>query len=188
MLSADKVIVKRHVTAALLLILGSLPLQCATLERLSLDDMISKSSSIVRGKVASSYAAFSGPVIYTHYTVQVSERLKGSVGSSVDVVVPGGVANGLRQSFAGAPTFNNGDEYVFFLWTSRAGLNQVMGLTQGIFAVTADGSADPVTTRAASHELMLAQGTGQPVKDETLVMHLSELRTQISKTAGAAGK
>ncbi len=93
---------------ALFLIAGWLPLQCATLERLSLDDMIARSTAIVRGKVTSSYAAFSGPVIYTHYTIQVSEQYKGAGQASVEVVIPGGTAGNLRQSFAGAPTLTPG--------------------------------------------------------------------------------
>ena len=188
MLTALYAAVKRHFATALVLMLCAVPLQSATLERLSLDDMVSKSTAIVRGKVASSYVAASGPVIYTHYTIQVSEQLKGSVGSSVDVVVPGGVVNNVRQSWAGAPTFANGDEFVFFLWTSKAGLTQVLGLTQGLFSVAVDGSTDPVATRAASHELMLDRGTGQPVKDAPMVMHLSELRSRISTTLKAGGK
>jgi hypothetical protein len=47
---------------------GSVP--AATLERLSLDDLITKSRVIVRGKVLmNSYTATSGPVIYTHYRI-----------------------------------------------------------------------------------------------------------------------
>jgi len=179
-------VVKRRLWFVLAFAVYALPLLCATLERLSLDDMISKSTAIVRGKVGSSYAAFSGTVIYTHYTVQVSERFKGpfNAGTSVDLVVPGGIVGNLRQSFSGAPAFQTGDDYVFFLWTSRAGLTQVMGLTQGIFSIAADGSSDPVVTRSASHELMLDSQTGRPVKDQTLTMHLSELRSQISGSAG----
>jgi hypothetical protein len=174
--------VKRHVQIALLLTLFSVPLQCATLERLSLNDMISKSTVIVRGSITGSNAAFAGasPVIYTHYSIRVSEWLKGLGGSTIDLVVPGGVVSNVGQSFSGAPTFSVGDQYVFFLWTSKAGLTQVIGLTQGLFSVAQDGSQDPVTTRSASHELMLDRGTGQPVKDQPLVMHLSELRSQIS--------
>jgi len=37
----------------------------ATLERLTRDDLIAKSTAIVRGKVISSYASFRGPIIYT---------------------------------------------------------------------------------------------------------------------------
>lgn len=154
------------------------PLQSATLERLSLDDMIAKSTLIVRGKVAAASAALAGPVIYTHYQVQVSERFKGQVSGTVDVQVPGGTANGLRQSFSGAPTLNAGDEFVFFLYTGRDGRTTILGLTQGLFAL--DGGTDPVSTRSASRELMLDRRTGRPVKDETMVMRLSELRGRIA--------
>ena len=136
--------VKRHFMLGLVSICCIGPLRCATLERLSLDDMISKSTAIVRGKVTTSYAAFTGPVVYTHYTIQVSERFKGAAGNPLEVVVPGGLVNGRRQSFAGAPSFHAGDEFVFFLWTSKAGLTQVIGLTQGLFPVASDGTADPV--------------------------------------------
>jgi hypothetical protein len=162
-----------------------MPLQCATLERLSLDDMIAKSTAIVRGKVTGTTAAFSGPVIYTHYTIQVSEQFKGAKQSSVDVVIPGGTANGLRQSFSGAPVLNPGDEYVFFLYTGKAGLTTVTGLTQGLFSLPAGGSADPTVTRAATRELMLDPANGHPVKDQTLSLRLSDLRQRIS--AGVRG-
>jgi len=181
--------VTRHVLLLLGFSFAMGPLQCATLERLSLDDMISKSTSIVRGKVTASYTALSGPVVYTHYVIQVFERLKGSGGDSVEVLVPGGVVSGSqRQSFAGTPSFNQGDEYVFFLWTSKAGLTQVIGLTQGLFSVAADGSGDPMATRSATRELMLDSGSGRPVKDQTLKMHLSELRSRISSTLATANQ
>jgi hypothetical protein len=96
------------------------------------------------------------------------------------------VANHIRQTFAGAPQFHAGDEFVFFLWTGPSGSTQVMGLTQGLFAVAADGTADPVTTRNASHEVMLEPGTGRQVKDQTLVMRLSELRSRIGATPDRA--
>src|SRR5579859_3953663 len=127
--------------AALCLTLSLGQLSAATLQRLSLDDMIGKSTAIVRGKVASSYSAAAGPIVYTHYVVQVSERYKGGAGNTVDVAIPGGTLNGLRQTFAGTPSFNTGEEYVFFLWTGKSGVTQVIGLTQGLFAVAGDGSS-----------------------------------------------
>jgi hypothetical protein len=146
--------------------------------------MIAKSTAIVRGRVTGSWSAFSRPVIYTHYTIQVAERFKGTGGSSVEVVVPGGVANNLRQAFPGAPVLNSGEEYVLFLWTSRAGLTQVIGLTQGLFSLSTETPADPMATRSASQELMLDRESGRPVKDQTLTMRLSELRTRIANTLG----
>ncbi len=145
-----------------------------------MDDVIAKSTFIVRGKVTGSWAALSGPAIYTHYTIQVEERFKGTVGSSVEVLIPGGVANNMRQVFPGAPSLNSGTEYVFFLWTSRAGITQVIGLTQGLFALSSGSWSDPVATRSATQELMLDRNTGRPVKDQTLTMRLSELRSRIA--------
>ena len=171
--------VKRHFILLLLLAFGLPPLQCATLQRLSLSDMISQSVAIERAKVVNSWAAMEGPVVYTHYKLQVSERLKGA--SISEIVVPGGTANNIRQFFAGAPQCQVGDEFVFFLWTSKSGLTQVIGLTQGLFAVASGGAADPSVTRAASTELMLDATTGHPVKDQTLVMKLSDLRAQITR-------
>ncbi len=182
---------KRHLLDALLLTVCLMPLQCATLERLSLDEMITKSTTIVRGKVVGSWTANSGRVIYTHYAIQVSEYLKGTGGNSADVVVPGGVANNMRQVFAGTPVLGNGQEYVLFLWTSRAGLTQVIGLTQGLFSLSHESPTDPMATRTASQELMLDRLSGRPVKDQTLTMRLSELRAHIANALGnrqATGK
>ncbi len=165
--------------------LGSMGLSAATLVQLSLADMIGQSTAIERAKVLRSWAAFSGPVIYTHYQLQVSERWKGQ--AIAEIVVLGGVANGVQQSYAGAPQLKNGDEYVLFLWTSKAGMTHVMGMTQGLFAVAADGGADPGLTRAAANEQMLDGKTGRQVKDQTLTMKLSELRARVS-TARGAGK
>ncbi len=186
--SAFSTTVKRRFMFVLVLTFGILPLQCATLERLSLDDMIAQSTSIVRGKVASSYAAYSGSVIYTHYSIQVFETLKGSAAGTVEVAVPGGTVGTLRQSFGGAPVLHAGDQYVFFLWTSKSGLTQVIGLTQGLFSVAQDGTTDPTTTRRASRERMIDPATGEPVNDKTLVMPLSQLRARIHSRLGSAAK
>jgi hypothetical protein len=178
--------VTRRFLQAFVLTLGLIPLQCATLERLSLDDMIVKSTAIVRGKVTATYAAPSGPIVYTHYTLQVSERFKGPSQGPVDVAVPGGTLNGVRYMVEGAPEFHVGEEYVFFLYTGKSGLAQVIGMTQGFFSLAQDG-VDPTGTRRYSRELMLDPHTGQPTKDETLVMRVSELRARVAATL-AAGK
>ena len=176
---------KRHFACTIALICSLAGLRGATLEHLSLDEMITQSTSIVRGKITGSWAAFSGPVIYTHYTVQVSERFKGSASSNIEIVVPGGVANNLRQSFAGAPELQGGSEYILMLWTGSSGATQIIGLTQGLFSLAKE-PGDPGATRAASREQMVDRVTGRNVKDQTLVMKLSELRAHISRNTGAA--
>ena len=157
----------------------------ATLQKLSLDGMIAQSTAIVRGTVTGSYAAMSGTIIFTYYTVQVSEQFKGSAQNSITVAVPGGTANNLRQTFPGAPALKTGDQFVFFLWTGKSGTTQIIGLTQGLFKLSTGAAADPVATRTASAELMLDPVTAKPVKDQTLVMNLSDLRARITGASGA---
>jgi hypothetical protein len=171
--------------AALWLVVGA---SAATLEQLSLADLVTKSTAIVRGTVQGSSVSVSGAVIYTHYTIRVSEQLKLSASSAatVEVVLPGGKANGVVQRFAGVPQFQAGDEYVFFLWTGASGRTQLTGLTQGLFAVGTPGAANPVLTRGASQEAMLDARTHRPVQSPALSMTLAQLRSQIASVLPGA--
>jgi hypothetical protein len=166
------------ITACLLLTAASVP--AATLERLSLDEMIEKATAIVRGRIDSSQASFHGPIIYTHFSVQVLERWKGEDVARVDVVVPGGTAKGLHQTFAGTPQLLPGSEYVLFLWKGSSGLTHVIGLSQGVFTLKSDGKGGMLATRSASTEAMLDRQTGQVVSDETLQLRVGDLRSRVS--------
>lgn len=152
-----------------------------------MSEMISKSTAIVRATVAGSSVARSGPVIYTHYQLNVVESYKGPAETTVDLALPGGVSGGIQQNFGGVPQLHAGEEYVFFLYTGRSGLTQVIGLTQGLFAVSQAAAKDPEVTRTASHELMLDGKTGRQVQDQTLDMTLSALKSQIAAGLAARG-
>ena len=82
----------------------------ATLQQLSMDQMNQLATSVVRAKVLSSSADFSAstgsPMIYTHYTLAVSEVWKGL--AATEVSLPGGDVNGLKQSFPGVPELRVG--------------------------------------------------------------------------------
>jgi hypothetical protein len=168
------------------LLLGML-LPAATLEKLGLDEMTEKSTAIVRARVTGSYGAAHGAVIYTHYRVEVAEQWKGAETGSLDVVVPGGAANGLRQTFSGAPKLATGREYVLFLWTGSSGLTHVIGLSQGVFRVRTDESGEVTASRAASGELML-DAAGRPVRDEAITLRLSDLRQRVSRGLVEGGR
>lgn len=160
----------------------------ATLERLSLEDMIAKSTAIVRGRVAGSYAARRGPIIYTHYRIQVSQRWKGPEAAELDVVVPGGSANGLRQTFSGAPKLAEGSDYVLFLWTGSSGLTHIIGLSQGIFDLKRDSNGALVALRAATTEVLLDRTTGRAVRDVPLSLRLDDLSRRIRTTLAGSGE
>jgi hypothetical protein len=159
------------------------PLPGSTLQQLSLDDMIRLSTVIVRGKTQQTVSTYRNSIIYTHYQVQVSETLKGTAANQLDIVVPGGAANQMQQIFAGAPTLAPGQDYVLFLWTSKSGLTQIIGLSQGLFVVTTNASGQLMVARAAATERMV-NASGAQVSDSNLQMPLSDLRSHIQKTLG----
>jgi len=147
-------------------------LDASTLQRLSLTNMIQKSTLVVRGTIQpGTSAAFRGPLLYTHFQVSVTSAYKGAPGKTVDVAVPGGSLNGTQQPVAGAPLLNVGQDYVFFLWTSKSGLTQIIGLSQGLFKVSTNAQGQTVVSRGAANSPML-DSTGQPVTDTNLVMQL----------------
>ena len=169
-------------------------LPAATLERLSMDDMVSQSSDIVRARVTSSQAAFRGPagragMIYTWYTLQIVERWKGPGGGQTQVAVPGGYTQGLRQTFAGAPLLQNGQEYVFFIWTSRSGLPQIIGLGQGLFDIVRDPQGNTGARRSAITEPMLDPVTRKQVADQGIKYGYDELKSLVlSKLRGTVAQ
>src|SRR5581483_6566895 len=86
----------------------------ATIQQLSMDQLAQAATAVVRARVVSSAASFTGTTIYTHYKLQIEETWKGFPTS--DVMLPGGASNGVRQSFPGVPQLAVGGEYVLFLW------------------------------------------------------------------------
>src|ERR1700691_5338728 len=120
-------IVPKPVRVALCLAVWLAPAWGATLELLSLNDLISKSTTIVQAQVTASSASYTGTVIYTHYKVSVLAQWKGPTQSAIDVMVPGGTANGMRQTVPGVPQLVTGQQYVLFLWRYRQGRTYTMG-------------------------------------------------------------
>jgi len=161
-----------------------MPLRATTLEKLSLDEMARQSTLIVRAKVVGSSGVLRGQDIYTFYQLQVLEGWKAAGVHELQVAVPGGVASGLRQSIAGAPSLHVGAEYVMFLWTSRSGLTQVIGLSQGLFDVKENSAGDAVVARPATDERMLDK-SGRVVRDEAIFMPLADLRAELKRVLSA---
>jgi hypothetical protein len=168
------------VTTLTALCLGTVTLvQATTLEQLSLDEMIQKSTGIVHAKVVSSYAALRGSDVYTFYRLEVSESWKGP--KSTEVAVPGGVMKGVRQIIAGVPYLKPGEDYLLFLWTGKSGLTQVIGMSQGVFAVKVDASGNPIVTRAAAADSIVDR-SGRPVDSPSLTLKLSEMQSRVARS------
>jgi hypothetical protein len=156
------------------------PANATTLLKMSMSDLITQSTSIVRAKITGSRTAATGNDIYTYYQLQVSDTLKKGAILPAEFAVPGGVYGNLRQVAIGSPEFTTGREYVLFLWTGRNGMTQVIGLSQGMFHLTQDASGATVLNRPAIDDQMFDK-TGKAVTDAPVTMKWSELRDMIVK-------
>jgi hypothetical protein len=179
-------IVPKSVRVALCLAVWLAPAWGATLELLSLNELISKSTTIVQVQVTGSSASYTGSVIYTHYKVSVLAQWKGATESTIDVMVPGGTAKGFRQTYAGAPRLVTGRQYVLFLWTSSKGAVYTMGFTQGVFAVQTDASGNVTAAQMPTTETILDPGTGRALKSQPIGMPLTQLISAIAAGGGGA--
>jgi len=166
--------------------------QAATLQQLSMDQMSQLATSVVRARVTESSASIitspGGSMIYTHYKLAVSEVWKGAAAS--EVLLPGGDLNGQKQTFPGVPELRVGGEYILFLWKSPStGITHTIGLTQGIFEVTAQADGSSVVSRRQSGELML-DAAGKRVSDQAVSMKLPDMKTRVKAgvSAGAVSR
>jgi hypothetical protein len=163
----------------------ALPLPATTLQQLTLPSLTAQCTSIVRGNLQPSYTDLRGSVIFTHYNLQVTDMWKGATTRQLDVAVPGGTLNGMHQVYSGAPTFVPGQDYILFLWTSRSGLTQVMGLSQGLFSVNS-ASGVPTVARAATNQNLLT-ASGQSISDTNFSMSLASFRATINQMLSGQG-
>ena len=159
-----------------------LPLQATTLQILSVDSMVAKSSTIVRARPAPVSSFQRSGLIYTSYRLRVSATMKGNPVSTLQVAVPGGDYQGMHQAVTGSPGLQTGTEYVFFVWTAPSGANYIVGLSQGLFEVHTNASGAVVLTRGpADAKVINAAGSG--VNDRGLTLLLTDLEAKIAKSA-----
>ena len=155
----------------------------ATLQKLSFEEMVSKSTAIVRAKIGPPTGRQHGALVYSHHRISILETWKGNLGTSADIVVPGGQVGRLQQTVAGAPRLPVGEELVLFLWTSPSGLTHVIGLSQGVFQLERDPAGDVILNRgplAAS----LVTSAGRPTSDDGMRMGLTEFKSRVSSALG----
>lgn len=178
----------RLATVALLVTAWTGSLSATTLAHTTLDDLITKSTAIVRGKVLGSRSELRGSMIYTFVRIRVDERWKGPAEQSVEVMIPGGSAVGYHQRVTGAPQLVEGSEHVFFLWTGRSGSIRLYGLAQGVLDVSKNANGELVVARGLVGATML-DVKGQAVRDEPFTMRMSDFTTCIQRQlAGGTGR
>lgn len=184
----------RHVCAvrlaalAIASIVWVAPILPTTFLQLDLADLIRQSTAIVRARVKNATTISRNGDVFTLYHLEIAETFKSQKGQTpVELAIPGGVAGGIRQAVPGAPSLRPGAEYVFFLWTGKSGLTQLMGLSQGLFTVNGLGKGETELAQTPVTEQML-DATGHAVHLPAIVMKISDLRKQVAQVLGQSSE
>ena len=120
-----------------LALLASIPCPATTVEKLTLDDLVQKSGRIIVGKCISRESRWNdrNTLILTTARFAVSEPIKGSSDTFVEVVTVGGTIDGITQTVSGMPVFEPEEQVLLFLEPSKNGQWQPLGLSQGKFRI-----------------------------------------------------
>jgi len=170
--------------ALLLLVLVVSCARAATLELMTLEEMVRQSTAIVRARAGESRTVRSGALLYTVTQLEVLEQWKGTAVSQLEVSAPGGRLGQLSQRFGGVPRLQPGSSYVAILWQGPSGRIHIIGLSQGLFKVRAKADGQLLLSRNPSSDLMLSPVSGQPVQAAPLAMPLEHFRDRVRSLVG----
>ena len=115
-------------------------LEATTVKQFSLEQMVRGSHRIILGRRVSqeTYWNKNRTRILTATRFAVTEDLKGESRGTATVVTVGGSVDGMTLMVSGTPQFREHEEVLLFLEAGKSGNWILMGLSQGMFRITAD--------------------------------------------------
>lgn len=166
-------------------------LEATTVKQLSLEQMVRGSQRIVLGRRVSqeTYWNKTRTRIFTATRFAVTEDLKGESRGTTTVVTVGGTMDGLTLVVSGTPRFREREEVLLFLETGKSGNWILMGLSQGVFRITADREGVK-TAHHASFGLHLVPASPESSSQTPIPaqVELDRLLSRIRQLVGMAGK
>jgi hypothetical protein len=131
---------KRNFLISCLLAIGLIAILCtstalASVEELSLEELVRKASTILHGVVTDIRSQWNNDqtMIYTYVTVSVKDYLKGgSETKEVTIEVPSGTVGEITLWVSDTPTFEKDQEVILFL---REEYFQIVGWYQGKYTI-----------------------------------------------------
>jgi hypothetical protein len=164
--------------------------------RMSLEEVVDASESIVQGTIIRTWSAWDEghKSIWTHYEIQVADKLKGSVPGSIVVSEPGGTVGETELQIAGTPQYEVGEEVVLFAERTPLGYLRTCGWGQGKFRVTRTAPSGKVTVRTAAKGIQLverptagqAKAKGTPL-GEMNGLELEQFKTRVRELVSQRG-
>jgi hypothetical protein len=180
---------RRWLPAMLLVLSFSTKMPATTVLPMYLDDLTSQSQTVAYGTVVASRVEWDAAHrwIFTVYTIEPSQYLKGNLGSAFELREPGGERDGLLMVIAGVPHFDLGQQAVLFVWTDPQGHHQVTSLAQGAVTI----QTDPTTSlQIASRSIPLGSArtaaaviSAQPSSSRALPQLLDQIRVSVAKSS-----
>lgn len=159
-----------------LILTAGLPALASTALRMDVPALTASSTHVVRGRVLSSVAAWTGDHrrIVTRVELEVLETWKGTASDRLTVLQPGGELDGIGQRVTGLAQLSTGEEVVLFL--ERTGPHhRIVGLAQGVYRVsTAAGARQAIPASLEGLELMSPPGAPPAVRRAMSVAALRE--------------
>ena len=117
----------------MLAMFGVFACRATIVPRLSLEEIVARSETIVSGQVTRVWTAWDSPhrFIWTHTEILVSNVAKGNRMEKLVVSEPGGVVDGLGMQIAGTPGYTPGEQVMLFLERMPNGYLRTAGMGQG---------------------------------------------------------
>lgn len=154
----------------------------ATVEKMSLPEMVKLSPSIVVGTVTDVSSAWNEDHtrIFTTIALDVSESLKGELSGVITFRQIGGTVGDTRISVPGFPVFKEGSELLLFLNDDPSGYIPVVGLGQGKFDVFVNEQSGQ---KIVANDVLGLETVGGKSLDEasTIKTSLSSLKRSVNE-------
>jgi hypothetical protein len=131
------------ITAAFVLGLGT-QAQATVVPRVDFAELVNSADVIVQARVTGHWSAWDGAhrFIWTHYTLEVSDVLKGTPPTALTLSEPGGTVAGQTMTVEGVTHYASHEEVVVFLKRTPAGYWRPYGWGQGAYTVRTTASGD----------------------------------------------
>jgi hypothetical protein len=140
-----------------LILVSAITATATTVQKFTLQELARKSSTIAMARVDDAYSSWdqNHKEIYTFYTLQVLDHVKGMKGeTTITLRQLGGIVDNMESIVPGMPSFRKGEEVVVFLTQKdAAGYPWVMGLQQGKYTVVTDASGKKSVRNELTDEL-----------------------------------
>jgi hypothetical protein len=176
----------------LVLCLTDSRIEATTILRRSLEDMCRISEQIVHGRVVSKQSAYEpGGQIWTTYSIEVDDCLKGAAKSGSPIKQIGGQVGDIRLEAVGVPHFGLGDEILLFARDPGTGWRTVVNGPQGAHSIvteTTRRTGEPVHRRKTIPTASRAMPEWKSIELDSIKGSIRQTLADIEARKGAERK